>query len=147
MRQLADTGCMHNRVRLVTASFLVKDLLIDWRRGEQYFRRMLTDADPAQNAGNWQWVAGTGPDAAPYFRIFNPVTQSRRFDPQGDYIRRWVPALATLGDDAIHAPWGCPPLDLAAAGVVIGQSYPAPIVDHATARDRALAAYATALEA
>jgi len=147
MRQLADTGWMHNRVRMVTASFLVKDLLIDWRRGEQYFRRMLTDADPAQNAGNWQWVAGTGLDAAPYFRIFNPVTQSRRFDPEGSYIRRWVPALTALDDDAIHAPWECRPLDLAAADVVLGQTYPAPIVDHAAARDRTLAAYATALEA
>ena len=147
MRQLAQTGWMHNRVRMVTASFLVKDLLIDWRRGERHFRRLLTDADPAQNAGNWQWVAGTGPDAAPYFRIFNPVAQSRRFDPDGSYIRRWVPELAGLDDKSIHAPWERPPLELAASGVVLGQDYPAPLVDHAAARDRTLAAYATALEA
>lgn len=145
MRELAATGWMHNRVRMLTASFLVKHLLIDWRRGERHFRHLLSDADPSQNAGNWQWVAGTGLDAAPYFRIFNPVTQSRRFDPDGTYIRRWVPELAGLDPSMIHAPWETPPLDLAAAGVVLDDTYPAPIVDHSLARERTLAAYATAL--
>ena len=145
MRQLAATGWMHNRVRMITASFLVKHLLIDWRRGERHFRRLLVDGDPAQNAGNWQWVAGTGADAAPYFRIFNPIAQSRRFDAQGAYVRTWVPELAGLDDAAIHAPWEVPPLELAAAGVVLGETYPAPIVDHAAARERTLAAYSAAL--
>ncbi len=145
MRQLAETGWMHNRVRMITASFLVKDLLIDWRRGERHFRHLLADAEPSQNAGNWQWVAGTGPDAAPYFRIFNPTSQSRKFDPTGAYIRRWVPELASLGDKVIHEPAAAPPLELASAGVVLGDTYPAPIVDHADARDRTLAAYKSAL--
>jgi deoxyribodipyrimidine photo-lyase len=144
MRELRATGAMHNRVRMVAASFLVKDLLVDWRHGERHFRRLLTDADPAQNVGNWQWVAGTGPDAAPYFRVFNPVTQSRTHDAGGHYLRRWVPELAGLDDRAIHAPWEAPPLELAAAGVTLGETYPFPIVDHALARHRALAAYAEA---
>jgi deoxyribodipyrimidine photo-lyase len=144
MRQLRTTGTMHNRVRMVAASFLVKDLLIDWRRGERWFRRWLADGDVAQNVGNWQWVAGTGPDAAPYFRVLNPVTQSRRFDPHGSYIRRWVPELAPLDDRAIHAPWDAAPLDLAARGIVVGDTYPAPLVDHAVARARALEAYRSA---
>lgn len=144
LRQLRQTGAMHNRARMIAASFLVKDLLIDWRRGEGWFRHWLTDADVAQNVGNWQWVAGTGPDSAPYFRIFNPVTQSRRFDPTGAYLRRWLPELRGLDDRWIHAPWEAPPLDLAAAGVVLGDTYPAPIVDHALARDRTLAAYKAA---
>ncbi len=142
MRQLAATGWMHNRVRMITASFLVKDLLVDWRLGEAHFRRELIDAEVSQNAGNWQWVAGTGPDAAPYFRIFNPITQARRFDPDGTYVRRWVPELAGLSDGRVHAPWEIPPLDLAAAGITLGDEYPWPIVDHAEARDRTLAAYA-----
>ena len=96
MRQLERTGWMHNRVRMVVASFLVKDLLVDWRIGERWFRRLLVDGDVAQNAGNWQWVAGTGPDAAPYFRVFNPVLQSRKFDPEGSYIKHWVPELSSL---------------------------------------------------
>ena len=146
MRELAATGWMHNRVRMIAASFLVKDLLIDWRRGERHFRHLLSDAEPSQNAGNWQWVAGTGPDAAPYFRIFNPVTQSRRFDPDGSYIRQWVPELDALDNATIHAPWEAAPLDLAAAGVVLDDTYPAPIIDHAVARDRTLAAYSTALD-
>jgi deoxyribodipyrimidine photo-lyase len=141
MRELAQTGLMHNRVRMIAASFLVKDLLVDWRTGERYFRRMLADGDVAQNVGNWQWVAGTGPDAAPYFRVLNPVTQSRTHDPAGAYIRRWVPELAGLDDDCIHAPWELGPLELAAADVILGDSYPHPIVDHADARARALAAY------
>jgi deoxyribodipyrimidine photo-lyase len=141
MRQLTSTGRMHNRVRMLCASFLVKDLLIDWRRGERFFRRHLLDGDLAQNAGNWQWVAGTGPDAAPYFRVFNPTTQSRKFDPDGTYIRRWVPELAALDGSSIHEPSGVDAEELAAAGIELGSDYPAPIVDHATARERALDAY------
>ncbi len=144
MRELAATGTMHNRVRMIAASFLVKDLLVDWRRGERHFRHLLVDGDVAQNVGNWRWVAGTGPDAAPYFRIFNPVTQSRTHDPAARSIRRWVPELAALDDKTIHAPWESGPLDLAAAGVVLGDTYPHPIVDHAWARDRTLGAYRSA---
>lgn len=146
MRQLAATGWMHNRVRMITASFLVKDLLVDWRRGERWFRHLLSDGDVPQNAGNWQWVAGTGPDAAPYFRIFNPTAQSRRFDPDGIYLRQWVPELAGLDDRAIHEPAAVAPLDLAAAGITLGQDYPFPIVDHAAAREETLAVYKRALE-
>ncbi len=141
MRQLVASGWMHNRVRMICASFLVKDLLVDWRRGERFFRHHLVDADVAQNAGNWQWVAGTGPDAAPYFRVFNPTSQGRKFDPRGDYVRRWVPELARLPDAVIHEPAAAGPLELAEAGVTLGDTYPAPIVDHAAARERALAAY------
>lgn len=146
MRQLAGTGWMHNRARMITASFLVKDLLIDWRSGEAHFRRELIDYDLSQNAGNWQWIAGTGPDAAPYFRVLNPVTQSRRFDAHGEYIRRWIPELAGLTDDMIHAPWEAGPGELAAASVVLGRDYPTPIVEHAESRERALHAYSTARE-
>ncbi len=147
MRQLLQTGWMHNRVRMVAASFLTKHLLIDWRRGERWFRRQLIDGDVAQNAGNWQWVAGTGPDAAPYFRIFNPIAQSQKFDPDGSYLRRWVPELRGLDDNAIHTPWDVGPLELAEAGVVLDDTYPAPIVDHAEARERCLDAYKAALQA
>jgi deoxyribodipyrimidine photo-lyase len=133
---------MHNRVRMITASFLVKDLLVDWRVGERHFRRFLIDGDVPQNAGNWQWVAGTGPDAAPYFRVLNPLTQARRFDPEGEYVRRWVPELAGIADAQVHAPWELGPLELAAAGVALGETYPERIVDHGAARERALAAYA-----
>jgi deoxyribodipyrimidine photo-lyase len=134
MRQLRAEGWMHNRVRMVAASFLVKDLGIDWRIGERYFRRVLIDADTAQNVGNWQWVAGTGADAAPYFRIMNPVAQSRRFDPDGAYIRRYVPELSSLDAATIHDPWEHP-LEAAAAGVTLGENYPYPMIDHAEARD------------
>ncbi len=144
MRQLAATGWMHNRVRMVAASFLVKDLLVDWRIGERWFRRLLVDADIAQNAGNWQWVAGTGPDAAPYFRVFNPVVQSTRFDPSGEYIRAFVPELAHVPARWIHAPWTAPPMELATFGVTLGASYPYPVIDHAFARDRAISAYTMA---
>jgi len=145
MRQLAQTGFMHNRVRMIVGSFLVKDLLIDWRKGERWFRHLLVDADVAQNVGNWQWVAGCGLDAAPYFRVFNPWTQSRKFDATGDYIRRWVPELAALDKKLIHEPATAAPLDLATAGVVLGDTYPYPIVDHAFARDRALETFKSAL--
>jgi deoxyribodipyrimidine photo-lyase len=144
MRQLATTGWMHNRVRMAAASFLVKDLLVDWRIGERWFRRLLVDADVAQNAGNWQWVAGTGPDAAPYFRVFNPLLQSEKFDPDGVYIRKFVPELAVLPSRWIHRPWTAPPEDLSAAGVVLGATYPYPIIDHNFARGRVITAYAGA---
>ncbi len=144
MRRLVAEGLMHNRARMAVASFLVKDLLVDWRVGERFFRHHLIDADTVQNIGNWQWVAGTGTDAAPYFRIFNPVTQSRRHDPEGRFIRTWLPELAGLPDEMLHAPWEAGPLELAAHGVVLGESYPEPIVDHAMARRRALDAYEAA---
>ncbi|MCQ0033739.1 DNA photolyase family protein [Burkholderia glumae] len=140
MRELWATGWMHNRVRMVTASFLIKHLLIDWRAGERWFWDTLVDADIANNSANWQWVAGSGADAAPYFRIFNPVMQGRKFDPDGAYVRRWVPELAGLPADAIHEPWRAKPVVLEAAGVVLGRTYPAPIVDHDAARKRALGA-------
>ncbi len=141
MRQLWHHGWMHNRVRMIVASFLIKHLMIDWRSGEEWFRHTLVDADPAANAANWQWVAGSGADAAPFFRIFNPVLQSEKFDPEGDYIRRYVPELRGLSNALIHRPFAAPKEALARAGVVLGQTYPFPIVDHATARTRALEAY------
>ncbi len=144
MRQLTTTGWMHGRVRMLCASFLVKDLLIDWRRGERFFRHHLIDADPAQNAGNWQWVAGTGPDAAPYFRVLNPVSQSRRIDPDGEYIRRWVPELTALDASMIHEPSAAGADTLGRAAAVSYGTYPGPIVDHAHARVRALGAYRAA---
>ncbi len=141
MRQLVASGWMHNRVRMITASFLVKHLLVDWRWGERFFMEHLIDGDPALNNGNWQWVAGTGTDAAPYFRIFNPTAQGRRFDPAGAYVRRWLPELARVPEPLVHTPWEMPDDAQRAAGCVIGRDYPAPIVDHAWARRRALAAY------
>lgn len=141
MRQLAETGWMHNRARMIVASFLVKDLLIDWRLGEQWFMDQLIDGDPAANNGGWQWTAGVGTDAAPYFRIFNPVLQSRKFDPSGAYIRRYVPELVGLSNEAIHEPWTLTPLEQRAGGVSVGSSYPAPIVDRPQARERVLRAY------
>ncbi len=138
MRQLWATGWMHNRVRMIVASFLIKDLLIDWREGEAWFWDTLVDADMGNNIQNWQWVAGSGADAAPYFRIFNPVTQGEKFDGDGRYVRRWIPELAGLSDRWIHAPWTAPKEVLAAAGIRLGRDYPAPIVDHAMARQRAL---------
>ena len=141
MRQLNTTGYMHNRLRMVAASFLVKDLLVDWRWGERYFAEALIDYDLASNNGGWQWAASTGCDAQPYFRIFNPVTQSRRFDPDGKFIRRYVPELKLLDDRQIHAPWQVAPAVLQARGFVIGRDYPLPIVDHAAARNAALALF------
>jgi deoxyribodipyrimidine photo-lyase len=142
MRELWATGYMHNRVRMIVASFLIKHLLIDWRRGEDWFWDTLCDADPANNAASWQWVAGSGADAAPYFRIFNPVLQGEKFDPDGIYVARWVPELARLPAAHIHAPWQAPAATLAQAGVKLGETYPRPVVDHGFARDRALAALA-----
>ena len=141
MRQMRETGWMHNRARMVAASVLVKDLLVDWRHGEAEFMRRLVDGDPANNNGGWQWTAGTGTDAAPYFRVFNPVLQAKRFDPTGAYVRRWVPELAGVPDRFIHEPWRMDDAMQAEAGCVIGRDYPAPVVDHALRRDEAIARY------
>jgi deoxyribodipyrimidine photo-lyase len=141
MAQLNQTGYMHNRLRMVSASFLVKHLGIDWRWGEQYFATHLNDFDLAANNGGWQWVASSGCDAQPYFRIFNPVNQSQKFDPDGKFIRRYLPALSQLSNKSIHAPWTAKPLELQAAGLILGEQYPKPIVDHAQARQDTLARY------
>jgi deoxyribodipyrimidine photo-lyase len=138
MAQLNRTGYMHNRLRMVTASFLVKDLGLDWRRGERYFALRLNDYELASNNGGWQWAASTGCDAQPWFRIFNPVTQSRKFDANGDFIRRWLPQLGKLDAREIHAPWLADPAELADKGVVLGSDYPLPVVDHDKARQRTL---------
>jgi deoxyribodipyrimidine photo-lyase len=140
LRELWHTGWMHNRARMVVASFLVKDLLISWQEGAAWFWDTLVDADLANNTLGWQWTTGCGADAAPYFRIFNPVTQGEKFDPNGDYVRRWAPELAELPAPWIHRPWEAPPSVLAGAGVELGVSYPRPIVDHREARSRALEA-------
>ena len=143
MRQLWQTGWMHNRVRMLTASFLVKNLLIPWQAGRAWFDDTLVDADMGNNAAGWQWVAGCGTDSAPYFRIFNPVTQGQKFDPNGDYVRRWVPELGTLPNKLIHDPWAADPEVLADCGVTLGDNYPNPIVDLGESRKRALEAFAT----
>jgi len=142
MRQLWETGWMHNRVRMVVASFLTKHLLLPWQHGAEWFWDTLVDADLANNTMGWQWVAGCGADAAPYFRIFNPVTQGLKFDPNGEYVRRWVPELAKVPTPWIHKPWEAPPLLLTEHGVTLGTTYPHPMVDHQKARQRALAGYA-----
>jgi deoxyribodipyrimidine photo-lyase len=142
MRQLAAMGWMPNRGRMLVASFLVKDLLLDWRAGEAWFMRQLVDGDPAANSGGWQWTAGVGTDAAPYFRVFNPVLQGRRFDPEGEYVRRWVPELRGVPGAAAHEPWRLSDAEQRKAGVVLGRDYPERIVDHAVARQRTLAAFA-----
>jgi deoxyribodipyrimidine photo-lyase len=141
MGQINQTGYMHNRLRMVTASFLVKDLGIDWRRGERYFAEKLIDYDLAANNGGWQWAASTGCDAQPWFRIFNPVAQSEKFDADGRFIRRYLPQLAALPDEFIHAPWRARPIDLAGANIELGREYPGPIVDHEAARQRTLARF------
>ncbi len=138
MRQLWHTGWMHNRCRMIVGSFLVKDLLIDWRYGEQWFWDTLVDADHANNTAGWQWVAGCGTDAAPYFRIFNPITQSEKFDPNGDYIRRWVPELTKLSDKYLHKPWEASDDEIKKAEVILGETYPKPIVNHKQRREQAL---------
>ncbi len=141
MRQLYSEGHMHNRVRMIVGSFLVKDLLIDWRRGMEWFWDTLVCADPAANTASWQWVAGCGADAAPFFRVFNPMTQGEKFDPDGAYVRRHVPELAKLPAKHIHAPWKAPHEVLAKAGVTLGETYPRPIVDHGIMREEALSRY------
>lgn len=142
MRELWTTGWMHNRVRMIVGSFLVKHLLIDWRVGEAWFRDTLVDADTANNAAGWQWIAGCGADAAPYFRIFNPVSQGEKFDSAGAYVRRWVPEIARLPDSFLHKPWEAPPQVLSTASIRLGMTYPRPVVEHALARQRALDTYA-----
>ncbi len=141
MRQLKETGWMHNRARMAVASFLVKDLLIDWRWGERWFMQQLIDGDPAANNGGWQWTAGVGTDAAPYFRIFNPISQGTRFDSDGTYVRCWVPELSNVPTQFIHEPWIMPKSEQVRARCLIGSDYPLPIVDHSFARERVLAAY------
>ncbi len=141
MRELWQTGYMHNRVRMIVASFLIKHLRLDWRHGEAWFRDTLLDADLANNSASWQWVAGSGADAAPYFRIFNPMTQGEKFDPEGDYVRRWVPELKDVETKYLHAPFDAPDEALEKAGVTLGKTYPKPIVEHFAARDAALEGY------
>lgn len=141
MRELWDTGIMHNRLRMIVGSFLVKNLLIHWHEGEKWFWDCLVDADHGNNAMGWQWISGCGADAAPYFRIFNPLTQSRKFDPNGTYIRKWVPELAELNNEQIHAPWELSDMELNMAGITRGKTYPQPIVDLQETRQRALDAY------
>ncbi len=146
MRQLAGHAWVHNRARMVAASFLVKDLLIDWRIGERIFMQSLVDGDPANNNGGWQWTAGTGTDAAPYFRVLNPVLQAKKLDPQGDYVRRWVPELRAVPPHRIFEPWTMSDEEQAASGCRIGRDYPGPIVDHAERRRDAIARYRAASE-
>jgi deoxyribodipyrimidine photo-lyase len=134
---------MHNRVRMIVASFLVKDLRVSWLDGARWFWDTLVDADLANNTLGWQWAGGCGADAAPFFRIFNPVLQGRKFDPEGTYVRRWIPELGRMPDAWIHSPWEAPPPVIAAAGVTMGKTYPRPLVDHARAREEALAAFRT----
>jgi deoxyribodipyrimidine photo-lyase len=142
MAQINQTGYMHNRLRMIVASFLTKDLGLDWRRGEAYFALHLNDFDLSANNGGWQWAASSGCDAQPYFRIFNPVSQSEKFDAEGKFIRRYLPQLAGLPNKAIHAPWEAAPLELQAAGVRLGDNYPLPMVSHSVARAETLARYA-----
>jgi deoxyribodipyrimidine photo-lyase len=146
MRELWHTGWMHNRVRMVAASFLVKHLLVPWQQGARWFWDTLVDADLANNSVGWQWVAGSGADAAPYFRVFNPLLQAQKFDPDGNYVRRWVPELAALPTELLHDPSMAPESALRAAGVELGRTYPLPVVAHTVGRARALAAYASVRE-
>ncbi len=146
MRQLWHTGWMHNRVRMIVASFLTKHLLLHWRHGEDWFWDTLVDADPASNSASWQWTAGSGADAAPYFRVFNPITQGEKFDESGDYVRKWCPELAKLPRKYLYQPWEAGPLILHQAGIKLGETYPEPIIDHKSGRQRALDAYETLKE-
>ncbi|MGB9634696.1 MAG: cryptochrome/photolyase family protein, partial [Chloroflexaceae bacterium] len=141
MRQLRQEGWMHNRARMIVASFLTKDLLVDWRQGERHFMRLLLDGDPAANNGGWQWAAGTGTDAQPYFRIFNPVSQGQKFDPEGVYVRRYLPELAAVPAKYLHTPHLLPQAEQIRAGVLLGRDYPLPMVDHQARRARALDVY------
>ena len=141
MRELWQTGYMHNRVRMIVGSFLVKNLMLHWRHGEAWFWDTLVDSDLANNSASWQWVAGSGADAAPYFRIFNPVLQGKKFDPNGDYVRQYVPEIAALPNKHLQAPWEAPAEVLREAGIELGKDYPEPIVDLMESRDRALAAF------
>ncbi|MFV3127945.1 cryptochrome/photolyase family protein [Niveispirillum sp. KHB5.9] len=142
MRQLWETGWMHNRVRMIVGSLLVKHLLLPWQAGQDWFWDTLVDADLANNAAGWQWIGGCGADAAPYFRVFNPILQGQKFDPDGRYVRQWLPELKHLPDKYIHAPWTAPPMVLRGAGIMLGRDYPAPVIDHALGRQRALDAFA-----
>jgi deoxyribodipyrimidine photo-lyase len=142
MMQIRQTGYMHNRLRMIAASFLVKDLGIDWRWGERYFAEHLNDFDLASNNGGWQWASSSGCDAQPYFRIFNPVTQSEKFDADGKFIRRYLPQLAKLNKKIIHQPWLAKPMELQDVQIVLGVDYPKPIVEHALAREKTLTRYA-----
>jgi deoxyribodipyrimidine photo-lyase len=146
MRQLLETGWMHNRGRMIAASFLTKDLLINWQAGEAWFMKNLVDGDPAANNGGWQWSAGTGTDAAPYFRIFNPILQGQKYDADGTYIARWVPELQNLPPKYRHEPWKLSPQDAKKYNFTLGKDYPHPLVDHSFARQRTLNAYRTARE-
>ena len=141
MRELWSTGWMHNRVRMIVASFLTKHLLIPWQEGAKWFLDTLLDADLANNSAGWQWVAGCGADASPYFRIFNPITQGMKFDAAGEYIRKWIPELAALSNKYIHQPWEVCEEELNSSGIELGTTYPKPIIDHLYARNRALELY------
>ena len=141
MRELWQTGFMHNRVRMITGSFLVKNLLLHWHHGERWFWDTLVDADLANNSASWQWIAGCGADAAPYFRIFNPVTQGQKFDPDGDYVRRYIPEIAALPNKFLFSPWDAPEDLLVGLNITLGETYPKPIVDLKTSRNKALEAF------
>jgi deoxyribodipyrimidine photo-lyase len=142
MAQINQTGYMHNRLRMVVASFLVKDLGIDWRWGERYFAEKLNDFDLSANNGGWQWASSSGCDAQPYFRIFNPTSQSEKFDAEGKFIRKYLPQLSKLPNSSLHEPWNAKPIDLQSADVILGENYPNPIVTHAQAREKTLLRYA-----
>ena len=141
MRELWETGYMHNRARMITASFLVKNLLIHWKYGEEWFWDCLVDADLANNSASWQWVAGTGSDAAPFFRIFNPITQSLKFDKEANYIRKFIPEISKLPDKYIFSPWLADSNTLKVSNLKLGKDYPYPIIDYSYSRERALAAF------
>ena len=143
MRELWQTGYMHNRVRMIVGSFLVKNLLLDWKLGEAWFRDCLVDADHANNSASWQWVAGCGADAAPYFRIFNPISQGKKFDPNGSYTKKYVPELKRIPNEFLFNPWEAPALVLKEANITLGENYPLPIIDLKQSREKALTAFAS----